>query len=58
MYALTQRAEWREDALVVRFAREILPQLDRSELAFEPLLAPAAEHFLPERFASILNAHR
>ncbi len=58
MYALTQRAEWREDALVVRFAKEILPQLDRGELAFAPLLAAAGEHFLPERFASVLNAPR
>jgi len=58
MYALTQRAEWREDTLVVRFAKEILPQLDRSELTFEPLLASAAEHFLPARFASVLNAPR
>ncbi|HEX7917093.1 UDP-N-acetyl-alpha-D-muramoyl-L-alanyl-L-glutamate epimerase [Rudaea sp.] len=58
MYALTQRAEWREDALVARFAKEILPQLDRASLAFEPLLAPAGEHFLPARFASSLNASR
>ena len=58
MYALTQRAEWREDALVVRFAKDILPQLDRSALTFEPLLASAAEHFLPARFASVLNAPR
>ena len=58
MYALTQRAEWREDTLVVRFAKEILPQLDRSALTFEPLLASAADHFLPARFASVLNASR
>jgi len=58
MYALTQRAEWREDALVARFAKEILPQLDRAALAFGPLLAPVGEHFLPARFASSLNAPR
>ena len=58
MYALTQRAEWREDTLVARFAKEILPQLDRAGLVFEPLLAPAAEHFLPARFATQLNASR
>ena len=58
MYALSQRAEWREDALVARFAKEILPQIDRATLAFEPLLAPAGEHFLPPRFASLLNAPR
>jgi hypothetical protein len=56
MHALTQRAEWREDALVARFAKEILPQLDGSSLAIDPLLAPAAEHFLPARFASQLAA--
>jgi len=58
MYALTQRAEWREDALVARFAKEILPQIDRASLAFEPLLTPEGEHFLPARFASLLNAPR
>lgn len=58
MYALTQRAEWREDVLVARFAKQILPQLDRGTLRFEPLLAPAAEHFLPDRFVPVLNATR
>ncbi|HEU4662633.1 MAG TPA: UDP-N-acetyl-alpha-D-muramoyl-L-alanyl-L-glutamate epimerase, partial [Dokdonella sp.] len=33
MHALVQRAEWREDALVARFADEILPQLDPASLA-------------------------
>ncbi len=56
MYALARRAEWREDALVARFAEEILPQLDRAELALEPLLAPAGEHFLPPRLAGLLDA--
>ncbi|MFT3791888.1 MAG: UDP-N-acetyl-alpha-D-muramoyl-L-alanyl-L-glutamate epimerase [Rudaea sp.] len=58
MYALTQRAEWREDALVARFAKEILPQLDRAGLALEPLLASAGEHFVPSRFAAATNAPR
>ncbi len=53
MQALTKRAEWREDALVARFVREILPQLDARELALEPLLAPASEHFLPPRLAHL-----
>ena len=39
MAALVQRPEWREDALVKRFAREIQPQLDAAALAIEPLLA-------------------
>ena len=39
MAALAERPEWREDALVERFAREIQPQLDAAALAIEPLLA-------------------
>jgi len=38
MAALSGRPEWREDALVERFAREIRPQLDEAELRIEPLL--------------------
>jgi hypothetical protein len=38
---------WREDALVARFAREILPRLDPAELAIEPLLAVDHEHAVP-----------
>jgi hypothetical protein len=56
MYALSRRAEWREDALVARFVDEILPQLDACELVLEPLLAPMPEHFLPARFAQLLPA--
>jgi len=58
MYALSQRAEWREDALVARFIKQILPQLDRSQLALDPLLAPADDHFLPARFGFVANASR
>ena len=56
MLALSERAEWREDALVARFAAEILPQLDARDMAIEPLLAPAPEHCLPARFAAQLAA--
>ncbi|MEO5565137.1 MAG: UDP-N-acetyl-alpha-D-muramoyl-L-alanyl-L-glutamate epimerase [Luteimonas sp.] len=45
--ALVQRPEWREDALVRRFEREILPQLDQRTLAIEPLLALDDEHRIP-----------
>jgi hypothetical protein len=38
MAALAQRPEWREDAIVKRFAREILPQLDVAELDIASLL--------------------
>ncbi|KAF1690520.1 UDP-N-acetyl-alpha-D-muramoyl-L-alanyl-L-glutamate epimerase [Pseudoxanthomonas koreensis] len=47
MAALAARAEWREDALVVRFAREIRPQLDPAGLALEPLLEIEGEHRVP-----------
>ncbi|MBN8715503.1 UDP-N-acetyl-alpha-D-muramoyl-L-alanyl-L-glutamate epimerase [Thermomonas sp.] len=47
MAALAQRPDWREDAVVRRFAREILPQLDAAGLALEPLLVPAGEHRIP-----------
>ena len=59
MAALAQRPEWREDALVARFARLIEPQLDLDALRIEPLLVPDVEHRIPpvlwerlhERFA-------
>ncbi|MHC1480902.1 UDP-N-acetyl-alpha-D-muramoyl-L-alanyl-L-glutamate epimerase [Frateuria aurantia] len=47
MYALSLRPEWREDALVARFAAEILPQLDIAGLALEPWLAASAEQQVP-----------
>ena len=47
MAALAQRPEWREDALVERFRREIAPQLDAAELRIEPLLAIDDEHRIP-----------
>lgn len=56
LHALAQRAEWREDTLVARYAREIAPQLDARELALEPLLAPAQTHYLPARFEKLLHA--
>lgn len=54
MYALSQRPEWQEDALVVRFRAEILPQLDVSQLALEPWLQPAGEHRVPARLQAAL----
>jgi hypothetical protein len=56
MHFLAQRPEWREDALVARYAEEIEPQLVRGELALAPLLTPASEHFLPERLRGLLHA--
>ncbi len=57
MAALAQRPEWREDALVRRFAREILPQLDAGELAIAPLLEPEGGHRVPPVLWETLRAH-
>jgi hypothetical protein len=57
MAALAQRPEWREDALVRRFAREIQPRLDTRELAIEPLLVPEGEHRVPPALWETLRAH-
>lgn len=46
---LSQRAEWREDAIVERFAHEILPLLDASALSIDPLLRVEGEHAIPAR---------
>ena len=51
MAALAERPEWREDALVERFARVIRPQLDADALRIGPLLVlddeQAASGILP-----------
>ena len=56
MFALSQRPEWQEDALVARFRGEILPQLDVAQLALEPWLEPSAEHRVPARLQAALKA--
>ena len=57
MAALALRPEWREDALVERFAREIRPQLDAGDLGIEPLLVPDDEHGIPAALWERLRAH-
>ena len=57
MNALATRPEWREDALVKRFARVIQPQLDASELDIPPLLVLDEEHGIPASIWSRLRAH-
>jgi len=57
MAALTQRPEWREDALVERFAREIAPQLAGDELAIEPLMVLDDAHGIPPALWERLRAH-
>ncbi|MFC5743799.1 UDP-N-acetyl-alpha-D-muramoyl-L-alanyl-L-glutamate epimerase [Dyella tabacisoli] len=54
LYALSQRPEWQEDALVARFRSEILPQLDVAQLALEPWLEPAGEQRIPARLLPAL----
>jgi hypothetical protein len=56
MAALTRRPEWREDTIVERFAREILPQLGEVP-AVEPLLVIAGEHRVPPALWSRLSAY-
>lgn len=56
MAALAQRPDWREDAVVQRFARQIAPQLDAAALAIEPLLALDAEHRIPAALWERLRA--
>jgi hypothetical protein len=56
MAALGDRPEWREDALVERFAREIRPQLDQAELRIEPLLVIDEEHRIPAKLWDRLRA--
>jgi hypothetical protein len=53
---LAGRAEWREDALVARFAREIMPALPAADRALEPLLAPAGPDRIPARLRGVLDA--
>ncbi|WP_396615595.1 UDP-N-acetyl-alpha-D-muramoyl-L-alanyl-L-glutamate epimerase [Lysobacter soli] len=56
MAALADRPEWREDALVDRFAHEIRPQLDAQELGIEPLLVIDDEHRIPAKLWERLSA--
>lgn len=56
MAVLADRPEWREDALVARFRTEILPQLQRDDLALEPWLKPGASHLVPQRLLGALDA--
>ena len=57
MAALAQRPEWREDALVERFAREIRPQWSDGELGIAPLLVLDDSHRIPSHLWERLRAH-
>lgn len=57
MAALSGQAQWREDALVERFAREIRPQLQDEDLSIESLLALDVQHRIPAALWERLRAH-
>ncbi|MEO6064501.1 MAG: endonuclease domain-containing protein, partial [Lysobacterales bacterium] len=57
MAALAGRAEWREDALILRFVREIAPQLDPDDLALAPQLVASGEHRIPLAMWRNVRAH-
>lgn len=57
MAALAARPEWREDALVERFAREIQPRLDAAEPGLEALMDLGGEHRIPTPLWNRLRAH-
>lgn len=56
--ALSERAEWREDALVARFRERIMPMLDARELDLAALTNANGPHFLPPRLHRIFDALR
>ena len=57
MAALAARPEWKEDALVRRFVREIQPQLAADELALAPQLALGGEYRIPASLWERLRAN-
>ena len=57
MATLASRPEWKEDALVSRFIREIQPQLVSSELEIVPLLKFDGEHRVPAALWEQLRAN-
>ncbi|KIQ97089.1 UDP-N-acetyl-alpha-D-muramoyl-L-alanyl-L-glutamate epimerase [Lysobacter sp. A03] len=57
MAALVDRAEWREDALVKRFAEEIRPRLEPADLGIKPLLVLDGQHRIPAPLWKRLRAH-
>ncbi|NDK39219.1 endonuclease domain-containing protein [Pseudoxanthomonas gei] len=57
MATLAARPEWKEDALVARFQREIQPQLVAEELQLAPLLELEGEHRVPPALWERLRAN-
>ncbi|MEO6103973.1 MAG: UDP-N-acetyl-alpha-D-muramoyl-L-alanyl-L-glutamate epimerase [Pseudoxanthomonas sp.] len=57
MAALASSPEWKEDALVARFIREIQPQLVASELEIAPMLEMDGAHRVPPALWERLRAN-
>ena len=58
MMALAARAEWREDALVARFAEEIAPRLAADTPVLDDLLRAEGPHQVPAPLARCFDADR
>ncbi|MGA9341618.1 MAG: UDP-N-acetyl-alpha-D-muramoyl-L-alanyl-L-glutamate epimerase [Rhodanobacteraceae bacterium] len=58
MLALSRRPEWREDAIVARFAETIAPQLDPATLELATMLRPEGPDLIPERLRPLVHAPR
>jgi hypothetical protein len=56
--ALARRAEWREDAIVARFADEILPQLEAGAPELADLLTANGPQNIPAHLVAYVDAHR
>ena len=57
MAALADRPEWREDAVVRRFVREVAPQLDASAPSVDELMTIDDEHRIPTAVWERVRAH-
>ena len=57
MAAIAGRAEWREDDLIERFVREIVPRLEPADLALAPQLVATGEHRIPSPVWKSVHAH-
>ena len=57
MLSLSSKPAWREDSVVARFCRDILPQIKDSIVDIESLLAPHSEHAIPPRLWERIRAN-
>ncbi|MCP4701656.1 MAG: endonuclease domain-containing protein [Gammaproteobacteria bacterium] len=57
-FLIAKNPQWREDRIVRRFAKEVLPGLDNPEQLVQNALTPTRDHLVPEEFSNFLNAYR